>query len=109
MRNHQSSMREEEKTGVQLSCSFFKLAIFAYFLKLRFIIDEVEFMVGTRETKFVPLEEGPHRIGVMAGGVKFLAERSATYLDFELKNNEVIAFVGGVPLLAFMKMTLKRK
>ena len=101
-------MSEEEKTGVRLSCSFFKLAIFAYFLKLRFIIDDVEFMVGTRETKFVPLAEGPHRIGVMAGGVKFLAERSVTYLYFELKNNEVIDFVGGVPLLAFMKVSLKR-
>ena len=102
-------MSEEENTGVRLSCSFLKIVIFAYFLKLRFIIDDVEFMVGTRETKFVPLEEGLHRISVMAGGVKSLAKRSATHLDFELKNNEVIEFVGGVPLLAFMKVTLKRK
>jgi len=103
-------IRETEgQTGVLLSGSFFKLAIFAYFVKLRFIIDGQEFMVGTRKTKFVPLQPGLHNICVMAGGVKSLAETTATHFDFEIKHGEVIEFVGRVPFLIFMRVRLIRK
>ena len=104
------SIRETEgQTGVLLGGSFFKLAIIAYFVKLRFIIDGQEFMVGTRETKFVPLQPGLHKICVMAGGVKSLAETTATHLDFEIKHGEVIEFVGRIPFLVFMKVRLIRR